>query len=174
MILARPRSRRSPPSTIGPHFFRKFPMRLWRGIVGQANFPILMIDQSFSDASRDFILARDAKLLDAVRTMARARWGWTPCLKFRAAKLRSAKPDEPTSVHSPGILAPALWCRRAALRNHDRRARSRSIAQGSVKRAFWLRSTARSRRNNLAFSRSLIDFTGFTPTTELAYGRSTP
>jgi hypothetical protein len=65
--------------------------------VRQSDFPVLLIDQSFSEASRDFIVAREAKLLDTIRTMARAQVGLDALLEIPRSELLAADLHEPAS-----------------------------------------------------------------------------
>lgn len=58
--------------------------------VGQSTFPVLLIDQKFSDATQDFIDARDANLFDAIRTMARAQIGLGALLEILRSELITA------------------------------------------------------------------------------------
>ena len=58
--------------------------------LSQSDFPILIIDQRVSDASRDFMAAREAKLLDTVRTIARAQIGLGALLEIPRGELVAA------------------------------------------------------------------------------------
>ena len=73
--------------------------------IGRFDFPVLIIDQSFSEASLDFIAARDAKLLDTVRTMARAQIGLDALLEIPRSELLAANHREPVSALAGRIAA---------------------------------------------------------------------
>lgn len=79
-------------------FLTEIPDRAVASALGQSDFPILLIDQSFSDASRDFIAVRTAKLLDTVRTMARAQVGLNALLEIPRSDLLAANHHEPAAT----------------------------------------------------------------------------
>lgn len=65
--------------------------------IDRADFPLLMIDQRFSEASQDFIVARGAKVLDTIRTMARAQIGLDALLAIPRSDLLAADLRAPAS-----------------------------------------------------------------------------
>jgi hypothetical protein len=73
--------------------------------VRDAVFPILLIDQAFSAASEDFIATRDAKLLNTVRTMARAQIGLNALVDIPRSALLAADMHEPASILAQRIAA---------------------------------------------------------------------
>jgi hypothetical protein len=73
--------------------------------LSRSDFPILMVDQSFSEASLDFIAARDTKLLDTVRTMARAQVGLNALLDIPRSDLLSVDRREPASALAEQMTA---------------------------------------------------------------------
>ncbi|QNA82904.1 hypothetical protein G4G27_01925 [Sphingomonas sp. So64.6b] len=73
--------------------------------VRQSEFPLLLIDQAFSEATRDFVSARNTKMLDTVRTMARAQIGLNALLEVPRSLLLTIGAKEPAAALAHRIAA---------------------------------------------------------------------